>query len=263
LTEQENKLITLTIVGAGNLGWHLGHVFTNHGVKVDKIINRSTEPARHLALEIGSQFTNDFGASNSDSDFTILAVNDSFLPETLNKINIADTIVLHTSGSTDIDIFSGKVDNNGILYPFQSFTKNVAIDFSQIPVCVEASDEITLKSIFRLASTISSKVYVLSSEKRRILHLAGVIANNFTNHLIARTFDFLEKNDIDNQIVLPLIEETFNKIKLIGPREAQTGPARRKNMDTIEKHLKILEKEPELKNLYNVISESIIAYYSS
>lgn len=263
MTERENKSTTLTIVGAGNLAWHLSHVFTNHGIKVDKIMNRSLEPARHLALEIGAKYTKDLGASNTGSDFTILAINDSSLAETIHKINVADTIVLHTSGSADIDIFFGKVENYGILYPFQSFTKNIAIDFSNVPVCIEASDEITLQSIFRLASAISSKVYIMSSEKRRILHVAGVIANNFTNHLIARTFDFLEENDIDNQIVLPLIEETFNKIKLIGPREAQTGPARRKNMDTIERHLMILEKEPELKNLYNVISESIIAYYSS
>ena len=263
LSDIENKPITLTLVGAGNLAWHLGHAFTEKGLKIDKIINRSTESAASLALELGTRYTTNFSVSNSESDFTILAINDSYLEEMLLKMNLSETIVLHTSGSTDIDIFNGRVKKFGVLYPLQTFTKNKKIDFSKVPVCIEASDKTTLNLLLNLASRISNHAQVMNSEKRRSLHLAAVMANNFTNHIIARTFDFLDKNGIDKQLILPLLEETLEKIKLIGPKEAQTGPARRNNVEILNKHLKMIEKEQELKNLYNAISDSIIAYYST
>jgi predicted short-subunit dehydrogenase-like oxidoreductase (DUF2520 family) len=256
------KPITLTIIGAGNLAWHLCHAFTDKGFKIDKIINRSAGSAAGLASEIGTKYTTNFGVSNSESDFTILAIDDSFIEHTLDKMNVSNTIILHTSGSTDMDIFKTRTEKFGVLYPVQSFTKNKRVSFSGIPVCIEASDQSTLDLLLKLASGISNNVQVMSSEKRRILHLAAVIANNFTNHLIARAFDFLEKNEIDKQLILPLLEETFEKIKLFGSGDSQTGPARRNNVEILRKHLEIIKDEQELKNLYNVISKSIIAYYS-
>jgi predicted short-subunit dehydrogenase-like oxidoreductase (DUF2520 family) len=263
LSDTKNNSVTLTIVGAGNLAWHLGRAFTDKGIKIDKISNRSAGPAADLALKIGAKFTTDFGVSNSESDFTILAINDSFIEATLVKMNLFNTIILHTSGSTSIDIFKSRVKNYGVFYPLQTFTKNRNIDFSTIPVCIEASDKTTLDLLHNLGSIISNRVQVMNSENRLSLHLAAVMTNNFTNHIMARTFDFLEKSDIDKNLILPLLEETIHKITLIGPKEAQTGPARRNDVEIIGKHLKIIEDDPALKNLYNVISDSIIAYYST
>jgi predicted short-subunit dehydrogenase-like oxidoreductase (DUF2520 family) len=249
------------MIGAGNIAWHLTHEFTKNGIRIDKIINRNIEPARKLALETGAAFTNDFSVSNSDSDIIILAINDSAIKHVLERINVSNSIILHTSGSTDLEIFKGKANRYGVLYPLQSFTKYVPVDFSKVPICIEASDKHTLGVIMYLAGTISKRIHILNSEKRQIVHLAGVIANNFTNHLIVKTFDYLEKNKIDKQLLMPLIEETINKIEKDNPCEAQTGPARRKDINIIENHLKILHNEPELKDLYKVISDSIIAYY--
>ena len=136
------------------------------------------------------------------------------------------------------------------------------VDISKIPLCIEASSEKTLALIQILAASISNKVYSIDSEKRRILHLAGVLSNNFINHLVARAFDYLENNEIEKDLLIPLLDETLNKLKKAPPRDAQTGPARRKNTEIIDAHKKMLEEEPVLKNLYCLISDSIIAYYS-
>ena len=44
----------------------------------------------------------------------------------------------------------------------------------------------------------------------------------------------------------------------MGPRESQTGPALRKDMKVIEKHLSMLRKRPEAYELYKKISDNII-----
>jgi predicted short-subunit dehydrogenase-like oxidoreductase (DUF2520 family) len=256
-----DNLHDITIIGAGNMAWHLCREFTKAGLRITRIINRSADSAQQLAKFTGAQFTSDFSASNEDTDVLIIAVSDSYLEEVLNKIIISDKIVLHTSGSIGMNIFSGISNHYGVFYPFQTLTKDVTTDFSEIPVLTEASDEETHKLIDNLASKITTKVYQINSDQRRKLHLAGAVSNNFINHLIARTFDYLEKNQIDKNLILPLIRETFKKMVSISPKEAQTGPARRNNTEIIERHLNMLNDDPELKNLYKAISDSIIAYY--
>jgi predicted short-subunit dehydrogenase-like oxidoreductase (DUF2520 family) len=262
LDKAPENLHDIVIVGAGNMAWHLCHEFKKAGLRITRIINRSDGPAIELCKYTGALYSNDFSCSNERSQVIIIAISDSYLEEVLNKIDASDKIILHTSGSIGMNIFSGKSSRFGVFYPFQTLTKDVETDFSEIPILTEASDEETHKLIDTLASRITAKVYRIDSEQRRKLHLAGAVSNNFTNHLIARTFDYLEKNQIDKNLILPLIKETFRKIEKITPKEAQTGPARRNNKEIIESHLKMLSEDPELKYLYKAISDSIIAYYS-
>jgi predicted short-subunit dehydrogenase-like oxidoreductase (DUF2520 family) len=244
------------------MAWHLARVIRAKNHVVRTIISRNKVTGREIADDVNAAYTGDFRSDNSKSDFVILAVNDSSLPEVVNKINGTDTIVLHTSGSIGMDIFDSRFRQFGVLYPFQTLTRKAETDFSVIPLCIEASDKNTFFMVNKLAGSLSNKIHSLDSEKRKILHIAGVLSNNSMNHLIARTFDYLEKHGIDKNILMPLLRETIKKLEFVPPREAQTGPARRKNTEIIEAHKKMLENEPQLKKLYSLISDSIIAYYS-
>lgn len=256
------KSINITLVGAGNAAWHIGHRIVDIGYRVIKIINRKNERADVLATELHSYVQNDFTVSNADSDFVIVAINDSFLPEVLHKLDSKDCIILHTSGSMGMDVFPGETSRYGVLYPFQTLTAGTAVDFPKIPLCIEGSDIATTSDIEMLAGNLSSVVRIIDSEQRRILHLAGVMGNNFTNHFMALAIDMLEKNNLDKNLLMPLLEETITKLRKTNAFEAQTGPARRNNKEVIKMHLEILNEEPELKKLYSIVTDSIIAYYS-
>jgi predicted short-subunit dehydrogenase-like oxidoreductase (DUF2520 family) len=263
LSENKHKQFQITIVGSGNVAWHLARAFVFHGKhQVNTIIARNPTDGKKIAKESGAIYTHDFDTDTSTSDFVILALNDSCLAEVIAKMRSENTILLHTSGSVGMNVFKGKVQDYGVLYPFQTLTKGVKTDFCKIPVCIEASDEDVYSRLNALATSLSNKVYRFDSHKRRILHLSGIISNNFINHLINLAFIYLDKNNIDKDLLLPLLNETLAKLEKTSPVKAQTGPARRKNTEIIETHKKMLENEPELKNLYSLISDSIIAYYS-
>jgi len=262
LSEEKHRLFQITIVGSGNAAWHLAHAFVSQRHQVKTIISRNEVAGKKLAEETNADYTSNFNTDNSTSDFVLLALNDSCLPEVITKMQIENAIVLHTSGSIGMDVFENEVEDYGVFYPFQTLTKGIEVDMTKVPICIEAATEKTLELIQNLASSISKKVYIIDSEKRRILHLTGVLSNNFINHLIARSFDYLENNEVDRELLFPLLEETLKKLEKVLPRDAQTGPARRKNIEIIEVHKKMLEEEPVLKNLYSLISDSIIAYYS-
>ena len=114
------------------------------------------------------------------------------------------------------------------------------------------------QQIFDLASSVSDKVIHANDEIRLKYHLSGIIASNFTNHLFALAKNYCDTNNIDFDLLLPLIKETTNRLDLYEPSAMQTGPAIRGDEATIEKHLQLLNDFPQLKNVYKMMSESIM-----
>lgn len=252
----------IVIAGSGNMAWHLARTFCKANVKIENIISRNSIKGQELAIQTGAKYSSDFGKPFNSRQIIILAISDSSINEVLEKINLLNNIIVHTSGSVGLEIFKGKAKECGVIYPFQTLTWGIETDFSRIPIFIEGSDDHVYEILNSLVSLISRQVILMNSEQRKKLHLAGVLLNNFTNHLTALSLDYLENNKINKQYAIPLLQETLRKIETIGPREAQTGPARRKNLDIIESHLELLKDDLLLKNLYKEISDSIIAYYS-
>lgn len=257
-----NDSKNITLVGSGNAAWHIGHRLVDISCNIIKIISRGGKEAEALAKDLHCRVQTDFSISNADSQFVIVAINDTYLSEVLYKLDAQDTILVHTSGSLGLDVFPGNAKRFGVLYPFQTLTTGIKVDFSKVPLCIEGFDTQTTSEINELAGRMSSVVRVINSQQRRILHLTGVIGNNFTNHFMALAIELLEKNNMDKELLMPLLEETINKLKKTDPYDAQTGPARRNNKEVIDMHMKLLNSEPQLKKLYSLISDSIIAYYS-
>ncbi len=255
-------MIEVILVGAGNVSWHLARTFDAAGIRVIQVVNRNLVRAREVASLLNTEATSDISEMRV-ADFVILAVNDDALPEVISAIPPQSGILVHTSGSTDISVLEHAADHFGVLYPFQTLTRGVDVPAEKIPFLIEGSDDKTLKRIRLLAEKMSPHVVTMDSVQRRKLHLAGAIANNFTNYLIGRAQDYLTANEIDPDLLLPLIRETVRKLEFIPPSQGQTGPARRGNTRIIREHLKLLESTPDLKNLYSMISDSILAYYSN
>jgi predicted short-subunit dehydrogenase-like oxidoreductase (DUF2520 family) len=69
------------------------------------------------------------------------------------------------------------------------------------------------------------------------------------------------KSGLPFEVLKPLIFETVEKALESGPENAQTGPAVRRDANTIEKHMELLSFSPELKNIYSEITRSIIYHY--
>jgi predicted short-subunit dehydrogenase-like oxidoreductase (DUF2520 family) len=174
-------------------------------------------------------------------------------------------MLVHTSGTQSLakleeltQIYSDVPAHTGVFYPLQTFSKEVPIRFDEIPLCIEASDTVTEKRLTDLASDISHVVYLVSSQERQVLHVGAVFACNFTNHLLSIAKRLLDREHLEFALLKPLIAETIRKaLEAPDPAAVQTGPARRGDRQTIEKHLDYLEQYPAWQGLYEVLTESI------
>ncbi|MEX2380035.1 MAG: DUF2520 domain-containing protein, partial [Vicingaceae bacterium] len=180
------------------------------------------------------------------------------IEDVVAQIPHKDKPIVHTSGSTPIEVFKDKgFEKYGIFYPVQSFSKHETESLTPIPICVEANSSKTEDLFLSLASSVSAKVYSLDSKKRKSLHVAAVFANNFTNHMFHIAHELLAQNKISFEIIRPLIEKTALKIKHEKPLNAQTGPAIRNDRKVIDEHLKYLDKNKEYKEIYEIITKNI------
>lgn len=256
-----NKKIVL--IGAGNVAHHLAPALLRAGMNLCQIYSRTLESARDLGRKTGITYTSDTFAVYPDGDIYIFCVSDDALLSVFKSLRInEDALILHTSGSMPLDIFKPYRQNYGVLYPLQTFSKMRNLDFGEIPLCIEAPDKEVLKTIGQIAAKLSSKVYEISSEKRKKLHLAAVLANNFTNHLYHMAGKLLEKEDLDFNLLRPLIFETAHKVMQMIPENAQTGPARRGDTNILNLHKSMLKDNRDIQTLYVLLSQSIQQTYS-
>jgi predicted short-subunit dehydrogenase-like oxidoreductase (DUF2520 family) len=190
-----------------------------------------------------------------DADIYLIAVSDDAIAEVSKKIKDKKGLIAHTSGSCELDVLVPN-QRRGVFYPLQSFTKGKKVDFLEIPICLEAKHHDDFMLLQQLAHLISDKVFHISSEQRKTIHLAAVFVNNFTNHLYQIGSEICAEKKIPFELLQPLIQETAHKINTLNPHEAQTGPARRGDMTTINNHLGLLENKT-YKEIYSLLSNSI------
>lgn len=254
--------MNIAILGAGNVAWHLSKAFIMAGHPVRQIWNRTVEKAADLSFEIGGNSISYLSDIKEEIDLIVITVSDEAIEKVASSLKPkSHQIVVHTSGSTSIDILKPYAENCGVVYPLQTFSKKVPVSFSEIPVFIEATNQDTQNKLANIFSGITSKVEFADSTQRMNLHIAAVFACNFTNHLYAVAAGLLKKHQLNFDHIKPLILETANKVMQANPEEVQTGPARRNDQVTINKHLHMLSEDKEKQELYRIISQSIVKMY--
>nr|WP_294893860.1 Rossmann-like and DUF2520 domain-containing protein [uncultured Pedobacter sp.] len=251
----------VAILGAGNVATHLSKALIMSGNPVVQVWSRNHQNAIELALKTGANSIADLNEIDEDVELIIIAVSDDAIASVAHLIPISNTrIIAHTSGSTNISVLNVH-PKTAVLYPLQTFSKNVELDFKTVPLCVEASDTATENIILQLSHKLSNQVEIVSSAKRVLLHISAVFACNFTNYFYAVSQELLQEAGLNFDLIKPLIFETVNKITDHSPYDVQTGPAKRNDEQTIAKHLEILKDKPALQELYGLISQNIVKKY--
>jgi len=250
-------MLNIVFLGFGNVNSHLFNaLYKTNEITVKQIFNRNF-------IKIISPFENvpftDTVSKIEEADIYIIGIPDDAISAFSESLSFQNKLVVHTSGGVSMDALSNK-NRRGVFYPLQTFSKERAVDFKNIPICIEAENTKDLELLRNLGETISEKVVGITSENRAKLHLAAVFVNNFTNHLYQIGSEILKDNDLPFDLLKPLIVETASKIETLSPEEAQTGPAKRNDLKTIEKHLHLLENS-RYRKLYELLTEEIKQNY--
>lgn len=246
----------VVFIGAGNVATHLAVELYRHSFDIIQVYSRTMESASALAQKIHATPITDIALIDNSAHLYIFSLKDSVLEDIVSQVPLNGGLWIHTAGSIPMDVFQKYASRFGVFYPFQTFSKGREVDWLKVPVFIEANESGNLDILRSVAKQISGKVAELSSYDRRYVHLTGVFASNFTNHMYTLSKQFLNHVNLPFDISLPLIDETAAKVHALSPEDAQTGPAVRYDENVINKHLDLIEDE-NIRQIYKLISENI------
>lgn len=254
------KKYPLYIIGSGNIAWHLLNLFKQCKIKVEGIWSRNIANGMQLVKEFDCNFVDSISKLPNKAVY-ILAVTDTAIPIIANELS-EESWVIHTSGSISIDCLTQKHKHAGVFYMLQSFTKGVLVDYSTIPILYEYSSLEMKNLIEQWIKKLPLKSENVNSSQRLYYHLAAVFASNFVNFMLLHAENILEYYSLNKEKLYPLVHETVAKALREGPVKSQTGPARRNDFITMEKHKEALEHFEDGQKIYSFVSQMIMDYFN-
>ena len=245
----------ISFIGSGNVATHLALAMYNRGHVIDQIYSRDFGHAQFLANRVEAEPINSFDHLRHTSNVYIIAVTDDALYDVAADLKLDDALVLHTSGASPINVLKNTSTRYGVMWSPQSFVRDVAIEYNQLPFCIEGSDEKTEEEIEEFIGMISPYIYHTTFQQRQYLHLSSVFVNNFTNALYAIAQQLCQRHKTQFEILYPLILTTAKRVQWGDVKYQLTGPAVRGDEKTINAHRKLLDKDPATLALYDALTD--------
>ena len=257
--EDNFSIKSAVIVGSGNVAWVLGTALQRSGIEIKAVCGRNIKSISNLAAELDTDYFN-FKSTLPKADLILITVSDDAIQrvseELSSSLDSSNQLVAHTSGSKSTALLH-PFKNKGSFYPLQTMTKGNKVDFSTVHFCIYSNESEFRSGLINLAKKLSKHVHTLDDKQRAILHLSAVLVNNFANLFFAEAYKLSQLNQIDFELLRPLILKTARKALESDPNIIQTGPAVRNDLETIDFHLELLKEDKDLQVLYDLVSKRI------
>lgn len=248
------------IIGSGNIATVLGETIAAAGHPILQVVARNETRAAKLAGALGCPWTTRYSDVIKTADLYLAALSDTALETLGGHLALPGKLVVHTAGAVPAAALSAVTDRYGVLYPLQSLRASIR-PFPPFPLLVDAADPEDIGALEAFAKTFSAQVRPANDSTRLKLHLAAILSNNFSNYLYTLAEKYCREEKIDFSLLVPLIRETADRLDRYAPEDSQTGPARRGDRNTIERHLELLDKHKELRKLYELFTIQIEEHY--
>lgn len=249
----------VVIIGSGNLAEALARAVAKSELELVQVFARNAERARVVAQLAATDWATRPEELCGEADIYLVAVSDRAVEQVTATLPIPDgATVAHTAGSVPLEAIPARFARRAVFYPMQTFTRGREVDFSQIPVFLETPFPDLRGELEAFARRLTRTVIWADSAQRAKIHLAAVFACNFANHMYAVGERIVRGAGLDFDVLKPLVAETAAKAcDARSPLDVQTGPAVRNDSATMDRHGELLAGDPQLKNIYSTISQSI------
>lgn len=257
----------INIIGAGNVAFRMALFLQGAGHSIECVYARDMEKAEKIVRALKRGKSDVVAVDNMEdiphSDITILAVNDNAIMQVASQLPHKNDFTVHTSGATPMSVLSDAgLTNCGIFYPLMTLSMNKDIDIRLVPFLLEYSSDNGKEILVDIVNSLKAEYKICDSYKRLQFHTAAIFTTNFINYSLSLAYDISHPDFV---FLLPSAIESVRKAFLNTPAVSQTGPAKRGDTNTINKHIEVLsdEKFAEHLEVYKFLTEKIYKKYNT
>jgi predicted short-subunit dehydrogenase-like oxidoreductase (DUF2520 family) len=215
------------------------------------------ERARELAETLHCTHWDLIPNVRDNADIVFLAVTDTAVAALAGKLRFEHGVLVHTAGAVAIDTLAEATKDRGVIWPVYSIVKTDLPNHRNIPCAWEASTGKAKALLLVAGDALTDVLFEAKDEQRKWLHLSAVMGNNFVNHLLTICEQVCVDNDLPFTVLMPILEQTFDRIRHASPVTVQTGPAIRGDAPTIQNQINMLAEHPRWQRVYEAITASI------
>lgn len=255
--------LSVTVIGTGALGAVLAQALQNNGYPIRSLYNRRMRKAEILSRCMDARFVSDFPEKVAElGTLVFCTVQDEEIEPLAHQLSqlsrdLSGYTFAHCSGTLSTEILhplKTKGAEVAAFHPLQTFTsRSTPEDFRDIYFDIEADEEV-FDQLQEVAVSLGAHSLSIPAEAKPFLHAAAVFASNYIVTLLnasgkVASMGGLNKNEA-LEAILPLVQTTVQNVENEGPLRALSGPIKRGDVETVRKHLMLLDKDEHLKNLY-------------
>lgn len=252
----------IAILGSGNVATAYARKFMESGNEITSVYSKHQQHAGELAKLVNAKVAENIKELIAGTDVLIISVSDHAIEELTATLGVVEIPVFHTAGSVSIHVLANTSSTYGVIYPLQSLRKNMKT-IPEIPVFIDGNRPEAKALARKMGRCIGENVYEADDVSRKKLHMAAVFCSNFTNYMYVIAKKYTGSQNLPFTALLPLIEQTANRLRDYAPEDMQTGPALRGDFNIIQEHLNMLEDFPDWKEMYEDMSNRIFREFNS
>jgi predicted short-subunit dehydrogenase-like oxidoreductase (DUF2520 family) len=238
----------VSIIGAGRVGQALARRASAVGFDIIDVVCRSRRAARKAADFIGAGVAHAAASAQLEpAELFLISTPDDKIGagvELLQRSTVTGAIALHTSGALSSEVLRPLAEQGFAVascHPLQSFEspERAIRGLDKTHFCIEG-DAKAVRAARRFVTAIGAHHFEIRTEMKSLYHAAAVMSSGGVTALLNVTLELLARCGLSERkardVLLPLVEGTLANIRAVGAARALTGPVRRGDAGTVERH---------------------------
>lgn len=254
---------TIAIVGPGRLGRALALELKRARYRISEIVSRDTAASKRRARELARKVdghVSTIDTARLDTDLVWFCVPDREIAAASRQLASAvvwkKKIVFHSSGalaSDELKALRRRGASVASVHPLMTFVSGSIPPLQGVPFAVEG-DAAAVRLARRIARDLGGEAFTIRKQHKAAYHAWGA----FTSPLLVATLVTGERlasaaglSAVEaRKKMLPIVRRTIANYEALGPAGAFSGPIVRGDSETIHKHLRVLRKVPQARDVY-------------
>jgi predicted short-subunit dehydrogenase-like oxidoreductase (DUF2520 family) len=262
----------VAIVGAGKFGTALAVALQRAGYSIEAVIARprssSLRKAQRLAKQLSARALTDLSALRADviwfsvSDAEIARVARSFAEKTEWKGRVA----LHSSGALTSDELAVLRRQGAVVasvHPLMTFVRGSQPSLAGVPFALEG-DAAAVRVARRVLQDMGGQAYSIRKKEKAAYHAWGTFASPLFTALLATTEQVAALAGVSRKAakrrMIPILRQTLTNYAAFSAADAFSGPIVRGDVDTVKRHLRVLQGIPAAHDVYAALVRAALLY---